>query len=106
MISILSAIPMDCLKKKVCLSICFSAEKKFSAIFDFHFRKNPRFRDEFQAMLLRRCLLVDNESITEIRQGPGRFDLNVDAGYTEALQDGVSCVSHKGHILHKTPKYV
>ena len=41
---------MDCLKKKVCLSICFSAEKHFSANFDFHFRENPRFRDEFQAL--------------------------------------------------------
>ena len=28
----------------------FSAEKKFSAIFDFHFCKNPRFRDEFQGL--------------------------------------------------------
>ena len=37
-------------KKKVCLSIYFSAEKIFSTIFDFHFRENPCFRDEFQAL--------------------------------------------------------
>ena len=43
MTSILSATAAGCLKKKS-LSICFSA------IFDFHFRENPRFRHEFQAL--------------------------------------------------------
>ena len=45
-ISILSATPTDCLKKKSMLVNLFSAEKNLSVIFDFHFRENPRFRDE------------------------------------------------------------
>ena len=32
--------------KKVCLSIFFPNRKFFSTTFDFHFRENPRFRDE------------------------------------------------------------
>ena len=32
--------------EKVCLSIFFQLKKIFSTIFDFHFRENPRFRDE------------------------------------------------------------
>ena len=50
-ISMLSATPTDCLKNKVCLWICFPRKKNFSAIFDFHFCKNHRFRDEFQALM-------------------------------------------------------
>ena len=38
-------------KKKACLSICFLRKKFFPVIFDFHFRENPYFRDEFQALL-------------------------------------------------------
>ena len=30
----------------------FPQKMYFSAIFDFHFRENPRFRDEFQALNL------------------------------------------------------
>ena len=48
-ISILSATATGCLKKKSS-SICFPAENIFSAIFDFHFHENPRFRNEFQAL--------------------------------------------------------
>ena len=54
-ISILSATPTDCLKKQSMLVNLFSAEKIFSAIFDFHFRENPRFRDEFQALIV--CIM-------------------------------------------------
>ena len=36
--------------EKVCLSIISLKEYFFPAIFDFHFRENPRFRDEFQAL--------------------------------------------------------
>ena len=32
--------------EKVCLSIFFQRKNFFSTIFDFHFRENPRFRDE------------------------------------------------------------
>ena len=32
--------------EKVCLSIFFQWKNFFSTIFDFHFRENPRFRDE------------------------------------------------------------
>ena len=39
-------------KKDVCLLILFPTENIFSMIFDFHFRQNPRFRDEFQALCL------------------------------------------------------
>ena len=38
-------------RRKVCLSIFFPWKIFFPAIFDFHFRKNPCFRDEFQALL-------------------------------------------------------
>ena len=55
-ISILSATPTDCLKNKVCLWICFPRKKFFSAIFDFHFCENPRFRDEFQALMFVSCV--------------------------------------------------
>ena len=36
--------------EKECLLIFFSTENIFSVIFDFQFRKNPCFRDEFQAL--------------------------------------------------------
>ena len=53
-ISILSDTPTDCLKKKILVNLFFRAKKKKkkkSANFDFHFRENPRFRDEFQALV-------------------------------------------------------
>ena len=55
-ISILSATPTDCLKNKVCLWICFPRKIFFPTIFDFHFRENPRFRDEFQALMFVSCV--------------------------------------------------
>ena len=39
-------------KKKSMLVDFFSRQKYFSAIFDFHFCKNPSFRDEFQALII------------------------------------------------------
>ena len=37
-------------KKKYACEFVFLRKKFFSAIFDFHVRENPRFRDEFQAL--------------------------------------------------------
>ena len=42
-ISILSATPMDCFKKKVCLSICFLRKKFFSRDFRFSFPRESSF---------------------------------------------------------------
>ena len=53
------------LKKKYACQFVFPWKKIFSAIFDFHFRENPRFRDEFQA-LISYWLLVDTKIL--IRQ--------------------------------------
>ena len=39
-------------EKKVYLSIFFPRDMFFSTIFNFHFRKIPRFRDKFQALFL------------------------------------------------------
>ena len=39
-------------RKKVCLFIFFPWKIYFPAIFDFHFRENPRFRDECQALVV------------------------------------------------------
>ena len=50
MISILSATATGCLKKKNACQFVFPRKNFFSAIFDFHFRENPRFRDKFQAL--------------------------------------------------------
>ena len=36
----------------------FPTEKIFSAIFDFHFNENPRFRDEFQALQMKGLLVL------------------------------------------------
>ena len=44
--------------KKVCLSIFFPRKILCSAIFDFHFRENPRFCDEFQTLLNRQQTLL------------------------------------------------
>ena len=38
-------------RKKVCLLISFPRKRFFSAVFDFHFRENPRFRYESQALV-------------------------------------------------------
>ena len=43
--------------------------------------------------------LVDNQCVTQVAKGPGRFDLDVDAGHANALQDGVGCIGHKYHVL-------
>ena len=37
-------------KKKYACQFVFPRKQIFSAIFDFHFRENPRFHDEFQAL--------------------------------------------------------
>ena len=39
------------LEKNVCLWIFFPQQKKFPTIFNFHFRENPHFCDEFQALI-------------------------------------------------------
>ena len=52
----ISFVPSICIYRSiilifiVCLSI-FSMEIYFSAIFDYHNRENPRFRNEFQALI-------------------------------------------------------
>ena len=52
-ISILSATPTDCFKKKSMLvNLFFRGKKFFQRFFDFHFRENPRFREEFQALFV------------------------------------------------------
>ena len=63
-ISILSATATGCLKKKKnACQFVFPRKIFFSAIFYFHFRENPRFRDEFQA-------LEENDA-GEVRGGGG-----------------------------------
>ena len=36
---------------KICAILGFAWKKYFSAIIDFHFPENPRFRDKFQALI-------------------------------------------------------
>ena len=51
-ISTLSATPTDCLKKKSMLvNLFFRGKQFFSRDFLFHLRKNPRFHDEFKALI-------------------------------------------------------
>ena len=56
----ISFVPSICIHRsiilifieKVGLSIFSLMENIFSAIFDLHFRENPRFRDEFKALVI------------------------------------------------------
>ena len=49
---------IDLKKKKKYASRFFSMENNIFAISDFHFKENPRFRDEFQALKRERLSLV------------------------------------------------
>ena len=54
-ISILSATATGCLKKSMLVNLFFRGKYFFPAIFDFHFRENPHFHDEFRALV---CVCV------------------------------------------------